>query len=146
MIMSKVCRLLAYSTWSQWWGCHLSLWAGWFSLGVSSLSLWRSPFSARQWCWFWSALGILFPQYPPYLVSLPLSATWGGARWETSNSTGDTVQYKDCKISETWLLYCKWISLQKTATLFSQKAIFRPGWCETHQGRCDKTGRDLLLA
>ena len=83
----NVCRLLAYSTRSQWWGCHLSLWAGWFSVGVSSPSLWISPFSTRQWCWFWSALGILFPQYPPYLVSLTLSATWGGARWETSNST-----------------------------------------------------------
>ena len=87
LVVFKVCRLLAYSTRSQWWGCHLSLWAGWFSVGVSSLSLWRSPFSTRQWCWFWSTLGILFPQYPPYLVSLPLSATWGGARWETSNST-----------------------------------------------------------
>jgi len=83
----KVCKLLAYSTRSQWWVCHLSLWAGWFSVGVSSPSLWRSPFSTRQWCWFWSTLGILFPQYPPYLVNLPLSATWGGARWETSNST-----------------------------------------------------------
>ena len=53
---------------------------------VSSLSLWKSPFFTRQLCWFWSTLGILFPQYPPYLVSL-LSTTWGGARWETSNST-----------------------------------------------------------
>ena len=66
-IVFKVRRLLAYSTRSQWWGCHLSLWAGWFSVGVSSPSLWRSPFSTRQWCWFWSTLGILFPQYPPYL-------------------------------------------------------------------------------
>jgi hypothetical protein len=80
----KVCRLLAYSTRSQWWGCHLSLWAGWFSVGVSSLSLWRSRFATRQWCWFWSAPGILFPQCPPYLVSVPLSTSWGGARWETS--------------------------------------------------------------
>jgi len=86
IIMFKVCLLLAYSTRSQWWGCHLSLWAGWFSVGVSSPSLWRSSFATRQWCWFWSTLGILFPQYPPYLVSLPLSATWRGARWETSNS------------------------------------------------------------
>jgi len=87
IIVFKVCRLLAYSTRSQWWGCHLSLWAGWFSVGVSSPSLWRAPFSTRQWCWYWSTLGVLFPQYPPYLVSLPLSATWGGARWETSNAT-----------------------------------------------------------
>jgi len=35
---------------------------------------------------------------------------------------------------------------QKTATHFSQKAISRPGWCQTYQGRCDKTGRDLPLA
>jgi len=80
----KVLQLLAYSTRSQEWGCHLNLWAGWFSVGVSSPSLWRSPFSTRQWCWFWPTLGILFPHYPPYLVSLPLSATWGGARLETS--------------------------------------------------------------
>ena len=33
--------------------------------------------------------GILFPRYPPYLVSVPLSATWGGARWETSNFSRD---------------------------------------------------------
>ena len=76
IIMFKVCLLLACSTRSQWWGCHLSLWAGRFSVGVSSPSLWRSSFATRQWCWLWSTLGILFPQYPPYLVSLPLSATW----------------------------------------------------------------------
>jgi hypothetical protein len=87
IIVFKLCRLLAYSTWSQWWGCHLSFWADWFSVVVSSPNLWRSTFFTRQWCWFWSTLGILFPQYPPYLVSLPLSATWGGARWETSDST-----------------------------------------------------------
>ena len=34
-----------------------------------------------------AAPGILFPRYPPYLVSIPLSATGGGARWETSNSS-----------------------------------------------------------
>jgi hypothetical protein len=67
----KVFEILACSTRSQWWGCHLSLWAGWFSVGVSYPSLWTSPFSTRQWCLFWSTLGILFPQYPPYLVSFP---------------------------------------------------------------------------
>ena len=87
IIVFKLCRLVAYSTRSQWWGCHLSIWAGWLSVGVASLSLWSSPFSTGQWCWVWSTLGILFPQYPPYVVSLPLTATWGGARWETSNST-----------------------------------------------------------
>ena len=87
IIVFKVGSLFAYSTQSQWWGCHPSLWAGWFSFRVSSPSLWRSPFSTRQWCWFWSTLVILFPQYPPFLASLPLSTTWEGARWETSNST-----------------------------------------------------------
>jgi len=29
---------------------------------------------------FRSALGILFPQYPPYLESVPRSTTWGGAQ------------------------------------------------------------------
>jgi hypothetical protein len=86
----KVYQLLAYSIRSQWWGCHQSPCAGWFSVGFSSPSLWRSPFSTRQWCWFWSTLGILFSQYPLYLVSLPLFATWGGARWETSNSTRES--------------------------------------------------------
>ena len=33
----------------------------------------------------WSAPGIIFPRYPPYLVNIPLSATGGGARWNTSN-------------------------------------------------------------
>ena len=87
IIIFKVCRLLAYSTRSQWWGCHLSLWASWFSVGVSSSSLWSSPFTTRQWCWFWSILGILFSQCPSYLVSLPLSTTWGGAWWKTNNSS-----------------------------------------------------------
>ena len=95
IIVFKVCRLLAYSTWSQWWGCHLNLWAGWFSVRVSSPGLWRSPFSTRQW----STLGILFPQYLPYLVSLPLSATWGGARWETSNSTWVFTLWSAVKLS-----------------------------------------------
>jgi len=85
----NVCKS-SYCTWSQWWGCHLSLWTGWLSVGVSSSSLWIFPFSTSQWCWFWSIVGVLFPQYPPYLVSLPLSAPWGGARWETSNSTRDS--------------------------------------------------------
>ena len=26
--------------------------------------------------------GILFLRYPPYLLSVPLSANWGGAPWE----------------------------------------------------------------
>jgi hypothetical protein len=30
---------------------------------------------------------VLFLHYPPYLVSIPLSATMGGARWKTSNSS-----------------------------------------------------------
>ena len=34
-----------------------------------------------------SAPGILLHWYPPYLVSIPLSATGGGARWKTSNSS-----------------------------------------------------------
>ena len=38
-----MCKLLSYSTRSQGCGCHLSLWAGWFSFGVSSPSLWSSP-------------------------------------------------------------------------------------------------------
>ena len=54
----------------------------------SSSSPYRSlckPLGLRYW--FWSALGILFPRYPPYLASFPLSATWGGTRWETSSSS-----------------------------------------------------------
>jgi hypothetical protein len=43
--------------------------------------------TARQQCYFWSAPGILFPRYPPYLVSIPPSAARGGARWKTSNSS-----------------------------------------------------------
>jgi hypothetical protein len=82
----KVCKSLAYSPRSQWWGCHLSLWTGWFSVGVSAPSLWRSPFSTRQWRWFWSTLGILLSRYPPYLVRLPLSATmcikWNRILWQ----------------------------------------------------------------
>jgi hypothetical protein len=40
----KVLKLLAYSTRSQEGGCDLSLWAGWFSVGVSSPSPpWRPP-------------------------------------------------------------------------------------------------------
>ena len=35
--------------------------------------------------WFWSAPKFLW--YFLYLGSIPLSATWGGARWESSNST-----------------------------------------------------------
>jgi hypothetical protein len=30
---------------------------------------------------------ILVPRYPPYLVSIPLSAIRGGAQWKTSNSS-----------------------------------------------------------
>jgi hypothetical protein len=84
IIMFNVCGLLAYSTRSQWWGCHLILWAGWFSVRVSSPSLWSSPFATRQWCWFWSTLGILFLQSPPYLVRFPLSATWGAPNGRSS--------------------------------------------------------------
>ena len=71
IIVFKLWRLLAYSTRSQWWGCHLSLWAGWFSAGLSSPNIWSSPFSTRQ---FWSTLFILLPSthhiwwafpYPP---------------------------------------------------------------------------------
>ena len=35
---------------------------------------------------FWSAPGILFPRYFPYLGGVPLSATWGGARWENNSN------------------------------------------------------------
>jgi hypothetical protein len=35
---------------------------------------------------FRSALGVLFPQYPLYLESVPRSATWGVARWRITNS------------------------------------------------------------
>jgi len=31
--------------------------------------------------------GTLFPRYPPYLESIPLSANRGGARWKNSNSS-----------------------------------------------------------
>jgi hypothetical protein len=44
----NVCGLLAHSTRSWWWGCHLSLQAGWFCFRVFSLSLWRPLFTARQ--------------------------------------------------------------------------------------------------
>ena len=63
IIVFKVCRLLAYSTWYQRWGCHLNLWAGWLSVGDTSPRPWRPPFSTRQWCWFWSSLVILLTQY-----------------------------------------------------------------------------------
>jgi len=39
----KVCKLLAYSTQSQWWGCHLSLWVGWFSVGFLPLAFEGPP-------------------------------------------------------------------------------------------------------
>ena len=45
------------------------------------------PSTARQRYRFWSAPSILFPRYPPYLASVPPSATRGGTRWENSNST-----------------------------------------------------------
>jgi len=60
----KVRKLLVYCTRSQWWGCYLSFWAGWFSVGVSSPSRWRSPFSTRQWCWFWSTPGYFISPVP----------------------------------------------------------------------------------
>jgi hypothetical protein len=45
--------------------------------------------------WFWSAPGIVFPRYPPYQASLPLSATWGGTQWEASNSSrANFIHYK----------------------------------------------------
>jgi hypothetical protein len=31
--------------------------------------------------------GILFPRYPPYLVRIPPSSTWGGDQWKTTNSS-----------------------------------------------------------
>jgi hypothetical protein len=53
---------------------------------------------------FRSALGVLFPQYPLYLESVPLSATWGGARWRvTDNPTWDyyaamqQIQMESCQ-------------------------------------------------
>ena len=97
IIIFKVCGLLAYIALSQWWDCHLSLWTSWFSVGASSPSLWSPPFVTRQWCWFWSTLGILFLKCPPYLVSLPLSLTWGGARWKTSNSSRATAYIEERK-------------------------------------------------
>jgi hypothetical protein len=81
----KLCRLLAHSTRSQWWGCYLSLWGGWFSVGVTSPSVWNSPFATRQWSSWWSGPGILFSHYPPYLVSIPLSATWAPPEMRPAN-------------------------------------------------------------
>ena len=51
---------------------------------------------------FWSAPSILFPWYLPYLVSIPLSATWGGTRWETSNSSRESTKL--------YMLFRKWNS------------------------------------
>jgi hypothetical protein len=41
---------------------------------------------ARRRSFFRSALGVLFPQYPLYLESVPRSANWGVARWRITNS------------------------------------------------------------
>jgi hypothetical protein len=47
---------------------------------------------------------MLFPWYPPYLVSVPRSATWRGTRWETSNSTWVLVVI-DCVIVFVVMFY-----------------------------------------
>jgi hypothetical protein len=80
-----------------------------FSVGVVSLSLWVKTLTARQRVLvlvlpppeplarlhlLWSMGGILFPTYPPYLESIPLSSTWECARWGTDNPTrGNQIQH-----------------------------------------------------
>jgi hypothetical protein len=51
--------------------------------GFLPLAFEGPPSPQGSGAWFWSTLGILYPHYPPYQVSLLLS-TWGGARWETT--------------------------------------------------------------
>jgi len=55
-----------------------------FGQGFLPLALDKSISNCRAAVLVWSTLGIIFPRYSPYVVSVPLTATWGGVRWETS--------------------------------------------------------------
>jgi hypothetical protein len=56
-----------------------------FGQGFLPLALDQSISNCQAAVLFWSTLGTVFSWYPQFLVSIPASATWGGARWETSN-------------------------------------------------------------
>jgi hypothetical protein len=85
------CRFLIYS-WTDYIHLHqqsvlqepLPLCS--YHIGLGSDYLW----AARRRSVFRSTLGILFPQYPLYLDSVPRSATWGGARWSVTTILQET--------------------------------------------------------
>ena len=68
-----------------------------FGQGFLPLALEKSIPNCRAAVLVWSVPGILFPRYPPYLVSVPLSATWGGARWETNNFSKGEMEKRTSK-------------------------------------------------
>jgi hypothetical protein len=68
-----VSRLLAHSTRAWWWDCHLKPSSRLFSVGIVSLSPWRSLLTTRQWfLLYWPQEGRLpLPSTLPYRRSTP---------------------------------------------------------------------------
>jgi hypothetical protein len=68
---------------------------------LTILPLAPRPTQHGFWLSFWSTGGILFPTYPAYLPSIPLSATWGRARWGLTNPTLVIIIIINCKWIDT---------------------------------------------
>ena len=75
-----------------------------------------------------STPGILFPQYPPYLVSIPLCTTWGKAWGETSSAYYLVITFNcqkcEAAVLTSWQLqHNKWISSVTVVWQFYPKEL-----------------------